>query len=68
MCSLLFSLLEQNPLLIEGGLYERYTASIQLERKNASNLFLKLDLRQFHFVEPELYLNCKEEEIKQIKL
>lgn len=24
--------------------------------------FLKLDLHQIHFVEPELYLNCKEEE------
>lgn len=38
-------------------------------RKNKilPTFFLKLDLRQFYFVEPQLYLNCKEEEGKQKK-
>lgn len=36
-------------------------------RKNKilTYFFLKLDLHQIHFVKPELYLNCKEEEGKQ---
>ena len=33
--------------------------------KYAPTFFLKLDLRQFHFVELQLYLNCKEEKGKQ---